>query len=224
VALALWPAAPAAARIGATVSAFSDERFRGYSLSDGRPVGIFDFAYDDSSGFYADASATGVLRRGGRPTPLGAELSTGYAKRLSSGTTVDFGAVYSRYSHYSRGETGKSYAELYAGIARGGLSSRIFLSPHYSRAGLWTAYGEINGSVSPERHWSLDAHAGMLVPLRTPQSERYGAAFDLSLGVTRELGRLSLHGSLVEGARGRDYYGERARGGPGAVIGASCAL
>src|SRR4051794_29766688 len=58
-------AGPARAEVGATASIFSDYRFRGYSLSERRPVGIFDFAYDDASGLYADASISGVLRRDG---------------------------------------------------------------------------------------------------------------------------------------------------------------
>lgn len=218
-------APPANAEIGATASLFSDERSRGYSLSEGRPVGTFDFAYDDPSGFYASAAATGLLKRGGEPAPLGFQLSGGYAVRLKSGTTLDFGAVHSTYSHYSPGEARRSYSEVYAGIARGGLSSRIFLSPHYSERGLWTAYAEVNGNMRPAPKWSVDAHAGMLLPLRTRDTaENYRTAFDLRLGVTRELGRLSLHGAVSEGIRGREYYGEQARGGAAVVVGASWAL
>lgn len=217
--------APARAAVGTTASLFSDARFRGYSLSEGRPVGIFDFAYDDASGFYADAAATGVLRRGGRPAPLGIQLNGGYARRLQSGVSLDVGIVASGYSHYSHGESRKSYTEVYAGIARGGLSSRIFLSPHYSEAGLWTAYAELDGNVRPAANWSLDAHAGMLVPLRTPASaQTYRTAFDLSVGVTRDLGRLSLHAALSDGIRGREYYGEHARGGTALTLGASWVL
>lgn len=203
---------------------FSDDRYRGYSLSDGRPVGTFDFAYDDSSGLYADAAATGVIRQGD-PSVLGAQLNGGYARQLKSGTTLDFGIIYSTYSHYSHGAGRKSYGELYAGIARGALSSRIFLSPHYSEAGLWTAYGEFNVHISPARKWSIDAHAGMLLPLRTPNdNENYRAAFDARLGVSRELGPLSLHASWVLGEHGREYYGDRARGGSAFVLGATWAL
>jgi uncharacterized protein (TIGR02001 family) len=222
--LACAIAAPASAEIGATISVFSDDRFRGYSLSQGQPVGTFDFAYDDASGFYAEAAATGVVSEG-NPSVLGAQLNGGYAKRFKSGTTLDFGMIYSTYSHYSHGGARKSYAELYAGIGRGAFSSRIFVSPHYSEAGLWTAYGEINGHISPARKWSFDAHAGMLLPLRNPDhNERYRPAFDARLGVSRELGPLSLHASWVLGEHGREYYGDRARGGSAFVLGATWAL
>jgi uncharacterized protein (TIGR02001 family) len=148
-----------------------------------------------------------VLRRNGDPAPLALQLTSGYARRLQSGTTIDFGITESIYSQYSSRSSRTSYTELYAGIARGGLSSRIFLSPHYSRPGLWTAYGEINGSVSPAAKWSIEGHAGMLVPLRTPADGlNYRTAFDWRIGVTRELGRLSLHAAWTEGAHGRNYY------------------
>ncbi|HYX47861.1 MAG TPA: TorF family putative porin [Sphingomicrobium sp.] len=222
--LACSIAAPAAAEVGATFSIFSDDRFRGYSLSDGRPVGTFDFAYDDSSGFYADAAATGVIRQGS-PSALGAQFNGGFAKQLKSGTTLDFGIIYSSYSHYSQGGGRKSYGEIYAGIARGAFSSRIFLSPHYSEAGLWTTYGEINANISPARKWSIDAHAGILLPLRNPDAdENYRPAFDARLGITRELGPLSLHASWVLGEHGREYYGDGARGGSAFILGATWAL
>jgi uncharacterized protein (TIGR02001 family) len=217
-------AAPAAAEVGATFSLSSDDRFRGYSLSGGRPVAILDFAYDDPSGLYADASGTGVLQNGD-PSPLGFELSGGYAKRLPSGTTLDVGVTNSTYSHYSANGAANSYTEVYAGISRGGLSSRIFFSPHYSQSGLWTAYGEVNASVSPASKWGLEAHVGMLVPLKSPSGyDQDRTAFDWRLGVTRELGPVSLRLSYDEGEGGRDYYGYRSRSGRALVIAASWIL
>ena len=214
--------APARAQVGATASVFSDFRFRGYSLSSGNPVAILDIAYDDSSGLYAEAAATGVLDNGD-PAALGLQLGGGYAKRLGSGTTLDFGISQATYAHYSKGQSRRTYGEIYAGVTRGAVSSRIFFSPHYSEAGLWTAYGEINGNISPARHWSIDGHVGMLVPLRTPgrPDEHYRTAFDGRLGLSRELGRLSLHLSLNEGARGREFYGGRKYGRTGIVLGAT---
>jgi uncharacterized protein (TIGR02001 family) len=218
--------APARAQVGATLSAFNDLRFRGYSLSEGQPVAILDLAYDDASGVYVDAAATGVVQQGGDPAPLGVQLTGGYAKSLRSGTTIDLGVTQSTYSHYSPGEGRKSYTELYAGIARGALSSRIFLSPHYSQQGLWTAYGELNAGVTPARRWSLEGHVGVLVPLRTPtgDKEHYHSALDWRVGIARELGRLSLHLSWNEGAHGRNFYGDRAHSRGGVVVGASLAL
>ena len=217
-------AVPAWAEFGATVSVFNDLRFRGYSLSEGRPVAALDFAYDDPSGFYAGASGTGVLRYGGEPAPLGFQLNGGYAKQLKSGTTLDLGVIHSSYSHYSSGERGASYTEVYAGISRGALSSRIYLSPHYFAPGVWTAYGEVNGVISPARKWSLQGHAGMHVPLRTPSSDNYRKDFDWRIGVSRQIGRLSLHAAWSDGAPGNDYYNGHRHSRSALVFGGSWVL
>jgi uncharacterized protein (TIGR02001 family) len=217
-------AAPASAEIGLAASVFSDARFRGYSLSEGRPVGTFDFAYDDASGFYAGLSVSGVLRRGGKPAPFALQGDAGYAKRLASGTTIDLGVTHSTYSHYSSGERGTSLTEIYGGISRGVLSSRLSLSPHYFEPGRWTAYTEVNAVVSPASSWSLDGHAGMLVTLRSPSGETYRPDFDWSVGVTRALGRVSLHARWSDGAPGHDFYNNRRHSRSALVLGASLAL
>src|SRR6476620_5040716 len=55
--IALMPS-PAAAQASGAISIFSDDRFRGYSLSDGYPVGIFDLSYDAPSGLYGAVSGS----------------------------------------------------------------------------------------------------------------------------------------------------------------------
>lgn len=213
------------AEVGVTASLFNDARFRGYSLSGGRPVGILDFAYDDASGFYTDAAVTGVLRRDSDPGLLGAQLTGGYARRLKSGTTVDLGITHSTYSRYSNGQRGTSYTEVYAGIARGAFSSRIFLSPHYFASGHWTAYGEVNGNVSPARNWSVNGHVGVLVPLRTPAGERYRKDVDWRIGVSRQVGRrLSLHAAWSDGMPGYDFYYGRRHSRSALLLGATFGL
>jgi uncharacterized protein (TIGR02001 family) len=162
-----------------------------------------------------------VLRSGGDPAPLGIQLTGGYAKRLQSGTTLDFGITHSSYSHYSSGGRGSSYTELYAGIAVGRVSSRISLSPHYFESGRWSAYAEVNGSISPARKWSIDGHVGVHVPLRTPSNERYRAEMDWRLGASRELGRLSLHAAWSDGTPGYDFYRGRRHSRSALVLGAT---
>ena len=223
--IACAAAAPATAQVGLSASLVSDARFRGYSLSEGRPVASFDFAYDASSGLYLGGSLSGVLLRDGEPAPFGVQVDAGYARRVSSGTTLDFGITHSNYSHYSGRQRGTSYTELFAGIARGGLSSRIFVSPHYFLPGRWTAYGEVDGHVSPADDWSIDGHVGALVDLRTPAHgpvNRPGV--DWSAGVTRQLGRVALHASWSDGAPGRDFYNRRHHSRSALVFGASMPL
>ena len=215
------------AEIGATASVFSDERFRGFSLSGDRPVAIVDADYDDPSGFYVDASGSLVFHRGLGPAPLGVQLIGGYAKRLQSGTTIDFGVTHSSYSHYSNGAHGQSYSEAYAGIARGIFSSRIFVSPHYFTSGRWTAYGELNANFSPAAKWSIDAHLGVLTVLRTPSREPYRSSLDWRLGLSRDFGRVSLHAAWAGHARAPQPFGSALRQSPrknALVVGMTTAL
>jgi uncharacterized protein (TIGR02001 family) len=123
--------APAAAQVGAVVSIFSDDRFRGYSLSEARPVGILDLSYDAPNGLYGTLSGSVVASRHDGLQPLRFAINGGYARRLRSGLTLDLGAVHSRYSEYSGIASDRYYTEVYAGVAGKLLGARISLSPDY---------------------------------------------------------------------------------------------
>lgn len=226
--LTLYPVStPARAEVGATASIFSDQRFRGFSLSDGHPVAIADVAYDDATGFYADASGSIVFRPRQGPAPLGIELIGGYAKRFDSGTTIDLGVTHSSYSHYSNSRQGHSYSEIYVGVSRGVLSSRIFISPHYFESGRWTAYGEANANFSPARNWSLETHLGLLRVLRSASAQPYRSNLDWRLGVSRQLGGVSLHAAWVGHGRASQAFGSASRESPrrsALVVGLTTAL
>src|SRR5690242_13026814 len=107
-------AAPAAAEVGASVSIYSQSRYRGYSLSAGRPVAVLDLSYDDPSGFYGAMSGSAVYNSEHEVRGFGLVLNGGYATRLSSGFTLDFGAIHSSYSPYTRRGAASSYTEIYA--------------------------------------------------------------------------------------------------------------
>jgi uncharacterized protein (TIGR02001 family) len=214
---------PAAAQVGAAISAFSDYRFRGYSLSDGRPVGIIDLSYDAPDGLYAALSGVGVATRNDGLEPLGLQLNAGYAMRLESGLTLDLGAVHSNYSRYSS-RAHKSYTEVYAGVSGKLISSRVYISPDYLNSGAWTLYGEVDGSVPAGSKLHFTGHVGTLIPLHGGDRYDYHAEFDWRLGVARDIGRLSLHADLSGVQRGRDLYEERYHGRTAFVIGLTYAL
>ena len=218
-----WCAAsPATAEIGAAVSVFSDSRLRGYSLSGGHPVGIVDVSYDDPSGLYAAASASALASSNDGIKPLGLQLNGGYAKRLS-GVTLDFGAIYSTYSNYSSRGSSSSYTEIYAGAAYKFLSSRIAFSPHYFEGGARTFYGEIDANFSPARKLHLTGHAGLLVPINY-RGENPSNQYDWRVGVSRDVGKVTLHVIGSGGGPGRDYYRGRWHNRNALVVGASLAL
>jgi uncharacterized protein (TIGR02001 family) len=209
-ALCLAGASPAAAQVGATLSVFSQANVRGYSVSNGHPVAAVDFSYDDSSGAYAAASATGVASSSDLLRPLSLQLNGGYARPLSSSLTLDVGATGSIYSHYSQIEAGRTYGEIYASLLGKNLSSRISFSPDYFLTGGPTLYGELNGNFGRAYGLRFEGHLGALVAL-DGGSTAYRRQIDWRLGVTRELGRVALHAAWAGRGRAPRPFGTALR-------------
>ena len=209
----LCSAAPAAAQVGASASLFTDARFRGYSLSSGHPVATFDLSYDDPSGVYGALSATAVLGADEAIAPMGLQLNV-----------FDVGVTHSNYSRYSS-RASASYTEIYAGLSRKALSTRISFAPHYFASGYSNLYGEVNANVSPMPKLSLYAHVGLLVPLDYPETGlKPRTQHDWSLGVSRQTGPVSLHAILTGGGPDADYYDDRAHSRTKLVFGVSYPL
>ncbi len=223
VATCACAAAPAAGEVGAAISVFTDGRFRGYSISNHHPVAGIDLSYDDPSGAYLAASGSAVLKRGG-VHPLALKLNAGYARRLTSGVTLDAGIVHSRYSHYWNGAAGHSYTELYAGGSWKDLSARFYVSPHYFETRSSTLYGELEGSLNLVGELRLNGHAGALVPLESSNGSQTNPVFDWKVGLSHQFGRLSAHASWSGRGRLRRYEGTYTRSTNGLVLGVSCAL
>lgn len=218
-------AAPASAQVGAAVSVSSGAQFRGYSLSNGRPVALLDLSYDSASGAYAAVSASGVLRSDPKLEPLELQLNGGYARRLSRDITVDVGIVHSAYSGNSSGSHGRSFTEIYAGVRRGILSSRLAFSPHYFESGVRTAYGELDANYSPTARLHLDGHLGLLVPLsQSDYAYRSRRRVDWRLGLTHDAGPVSLHLIWAGGTSVRESSRSRSHGASRLIVGLSCPL
>lgn len=211
------------AQVGAAVSIFSDDRFRGYSLSEGRPVAILDLSYDAPSGLYAGGSASAVAARGGI-RPLGLQVNGGYAARLRPGVTFDLGAIHSEYSRLSGLGGSRSYTEVYAGLAGRWLSSRLSVSPDYFGQS-WALHGEVGAHFSLAREVRLDADLGLLVPMSSGRYGRYARpVYDARLGISRSVGRLSLHAAVTTRGADRDLYLRRRSSRTAVVVGISTAL
>ena len=222
---ALFSASPAAAEVGTAVSIFNDARFRGYSISNGHPVALLDISYDGPGGLYAAASASVLVRSRGALRPLALQVNGGYAKRLRSGVTVDVGVVHTNYSRYSSPELGKSYTEVYAGLAGKFVSSRVYFSPDYLKGGARTLYGEVDGTISPASKLRLEGHIGVLALLGHAESSDYArSGLDWRLGISRSVGRISLHAAWSGRGSSRDGYESRTHGGNALTFGLSCVL
>jgi uncharacterized protein (TIGR02001 family) len=221
--LGIATTAPAQAEVGAAVSVFSDARFRGYSLSSGHPVASLDLSFDRSDGTYAAASASVVASTADGLQPLGFQLNGGYARKLSRDVTLDVGITHSNYARYSSRGRANSYTEIYVGATRKFLTTRVYLSPHYFEAGTWTVYGEVDGDVSPARKLHFIGHVGALTPLRRG-GDTAPAAFDWRIGVSRELGPVSLQLAWT-GVRSAHYHAPGGgRDQSRLIFGLSCPL
>ena len=213
----------AAAQVGAVASVFSDDRFRGISLSDGRPVGILDLSYDAPNGLYGALSGSVVATDHEGLKELGLVLNGGYAKGLSPGLTSDVGIVHSRYSHYSGVTSGRAYTEVYAGLAGRLVGARLSVSPNYLGSTRWSAHGEINGHVDLTRRLLLDGEIGVLIPLGSDGSN-LGAQFDARLGLSQRMGPLTLHAAVSTRSKDADLYAGRQHGQTAIIFGLSTAL
>jgi uncharacterized protein (TIGR02001 family) len=223
--IAGWCASPAAAQTGVALSLLNDYRFRGFSLSDGRPVAVFDISYDASNGLYGAVSGSLVATRHDDIQPLGVQLNAGYAKQLQSGMTIDVGAIHSSYSEYSSRRSAYSYTEVYAGLAGKVVSGRIAVSPNYLSHRVWTLYSELNGSVPATSRLRLTGHVGMLLPLSySNDASHYRHEFDWRIGVEQEFGRLSIHTDWTGARPGDERYPAASHDRSGIVLGVTYVL
>lgn len=211
---------PAAAQVVGSISLESDQRLRGYSMSEGRPTATVDLGYDHSSGGYLNGSAT-VVFTPDDPAMLGYQLNAGYAARLSSGLTIDAGVVHSRYLEHFRGRPATHYSEAYVGLAMRNFVSRVYFSPDYLAPGKSTVYGEIEGTIRPAPDWRVSAKVGGLIYLSAPPRYYQSTHYDWRLSAGRRLGKLDLHLAVSGGGRDKDYYRGRARGGTAVTGGAT---
>lgn len=223
-AIAIVAPSASSAQIGAVASVFSDDRLRGYSVSDGHPVGILDLSFDSTTGIYGAASGTAVASSSGGVRPLAFQLNAGYAKRFSADLTAEFGIIHSHYLHHYGYEPIRSYTEVYAGLSGELLSSRIYYSPHYFEGDGATIYGEANAASGGYSGFRIVGHAGLLVPLsRGDGGANSPSQFDWSLGVSRTLGRIGLHAAWTGHSRAHFSY-RSYRASNALVLGASYIL
>jgi uncharacterized protein (TIGR02001 family) len=216
-----WLAIPSAqAQVSGSVGVASDERWRGRSLSAGQPAATLALAYDDRSGFYADASATGAVIDD-RIDLIGVAADAGYAWRLPSGLSLDIGATHRQFTRYFSGRRPTGYSEVYAGISGRSLSARLHYSPSYFGRGS-AAYGTIEAVIRPASRWRLIGHAGAVAYLDAPPvPQLHRLQYDYSLGVARQQGAIELRLAWSNGGPDPDYFQGRPHSKSALVLSAS---
>jgi uncharacterized protein (TIGR02001 family) len=168
------------AQVSGSVTLASDYRFRGISLSQGRPAAQAEVSYDHASGWYAGLFGSNVRFLDDPGREAQAVGYAGYSRRLRGGLSVDAGADYSTFS----GGDGYNYAELHAGLTAEEFNARLYYSPDYFGAGARTLYAELNGSHRLADKIRLIGHAGVLrsLSVASGQSSRERAHLDWLAG------------------------------------------
>lgn len=199
-------ASPVVAQVRGSIGLQNTYRLRGYAVSGGRPVTTLDLYYDHPSGLYVNFSGLATLGHEATPEALGYIANLGYARRIGPVLVLDGGVVRTQFSHHASGiNSGSHYTDLYVGLVGRGLSAHVHYSPDYYGYAASTLYGEIDGAASPAEKWQVSGHIGVLGYLDYPAGHpgyRFprAARYDWRAGVSRQLGRVSLHADLSGGA------------------------
>jgi uncharacterized protein (TIGR02001 family) len=191
----------------------SDYRFRGISLSDGRPETQLSLEYEHPGGWYAGAFASRVkLYENGSNAQLVAY--TGYTRQLPSGLSWDVGATYSVFTQAAN----YNYAEVYVGATSGNVSGRIHFAPDYFGQGIRSIYAEINGDYPIRERLHLLGHVGLLQPFSARKETAAVGRFDTRIGIGTGFAAWNFQLAWVAGEGSRAGYPIYEHSGSQAVV------
>lgn len=165
-----------------SVTAQSDYRIRGQTLSDGKAATQLNLNLDGAAGWYLGGLAS-TVHVGERD---GAQLLgyAGYARRGGEGWSWEAGCT---RSHYSRLRSA-DYGECYGGLSTERLNARLYYAPRYLGRDARTVYGEVNAVYPLAARVNLVAHAGLLHTLSgapwpgIPTGSRYDGRLGVAIG------------------------------------------
>lgn len=160
----------ARAQAGVSVTAVSDFRVRGISLSDRRAAVSFNFASDRADGLYYGGSAIVQAPRHEGLEMLGHSEYVGYAHRGAQGPGIDVGINHQDYRVYLDRRYTVRYTQVYAGLIADNLRAHVAWSPDYPRKGVDVIYADADAAMRPAEDWRLTAHVGVL--------NRLGGSYD----------------------------------------------
>jgi uncharacterized protein (TIGR02001 family) len=157
VALALLVAGPVDAQATGSVSVVSDYRYRGTSLSDGRPALQAQLGRDFATGGYAGLQLSTVRLEEQSGDDLQLLPYAGVVLALPRGWHWEAGAQYVAFLRSGEYD----YPEVFIGLGTEHAGVRVFYSNDYF--GQWPAwYAAFDGSRALSPRWRVLAHAGLL--------------------------------------------------------------
>ena len=199
-------AAACRAQVSGHVGAVSDYRYRGVSLSDGRPALQLGIDRDFAGGAYAGLMLSSVRlheRAGMHWLPY-----AGIA-RERAGLRWEAGVQYHGFS-----VRGLDFAQWFAGVSGERVQARLHYAPRYFGATpAW--YVEVDAQQPLATHWRLLGHAGAL-HLRDDEPDAPALRTDVRLGVAAawrdvDVQLAWVHACCIEEYPGGLGYGEADR-------------
>jgi uncharacterized protein (TIGR02001 family) len=196
------------------MSAISNYRYRGVSLSHNDPAAQAAIVYDDPQGWYAGAFTSTV--RIGNPTENEAQgiFFAGYAQTLPFGATLEAGIVYTGFT----GPTSYAYPEVMLGATYDKINARAHYSPNYYGTGSDTLYGELNTAHRLFEHVQVVAHVGALwTRARDLYGNSVNTVYDGRVGVVFDIQSVTVQVGWVGVSNAYAGYGltrVRSRNGP----------
>jgi len=207
-------AADARAQVSGSLSAVSNYRYRGVSLSHNDPAAQATLVYDHPQGFYAGAFASTVRIGYPASNELQGIFFAGYARTTSEGATWEAGIVYSGFT----GTTSYAYPELLLGARYDKVSARLHYSPNYYGRGSNSVYAEIDAAHRLFDHVQAVAHVGALwTDARNVYDDAIDVVYDGRVGLLFDFDRFNIQVSWVglsEASLGYGLSGVRSRNGP----------
>ncbi len=155
---ALLPMLSAYAQWSGSVTAVSDYRYRGESLSDDKPALQGSAGYDHPTGAYAGLFASTVQFFGDSSRSLQALAYAGVATRLQGSWHGEIGGNYSVFT----GNHSYDFGEIYLGVADDNLSLRLHYASDYFGQGRSALYSEVNLMQRVLDRIDVMAHVGYL--------------------------------------------------------------
>lgn len=199
--------AACSAQWSGSVAWLSDERFRGDSLSNGRPVLEGEINGDLDNGLYAGSLLSiGPLNE--RADLKRAQLYAGYARPLVvMPLTWDIGIVSYRFWH-ADDTYSYDYSETYAALHGQRWNVRLAHALHYFGGNASATYIEANAAHPLSARWSLTSHLGGLYGPASVDEHLTGQRMrvDLKAGVSYTQEAMTLSLALTAWASGRQSH------------------
>jgi len=192
----------AQAQISGNATIVSDYRYRGVSLSQGKPEAQVDIGYDSSNGWYS-----GILASGARLNYADTEqlvAYAGYAGRFLSELNWEVGASDVRFVDNSD----YNYVEEFVGLSTDHFNARISFSPSYFDSQTRTIYAELNAVYPLQDHLQLLAHIGSLhyLVISDESSSMATSRYDGRIGVNAKFSDWNVQLAWVAIQKTSAYY------------------